>query len=74
MLYLVCKNIIYLELICINVINIVQVSNGKQQQYDFIWSKLKIYLGCDIVYYQTLRVCHGGLLMEGIYQRSKNLI
>jgi hypothetical protein len=36
MLYLVCKNIIYLELICINVINIVQVRNGKQKQYAFI--------------------------------------
>ena len=36
MLYLVCKNIIYLELICINLINIVQVSNGKKNRYDFI--------------------------------------
>jgi len=36
MLYLVCRNIIYLELICINLINIVQVSNGKQKHYDFI--------------------------------------
>ena len=36
MLYLVCKNIIYLELICISVINIVQDSNGKQKQYDYI--------------------------------------